>query len=88
MEWVNELLGNWELLSTIIGWVVGIIGIGGLTGVWNTARSGRKMYKTYYENKPDGWTDAEKDEYIQKSAKFFQNITTLWNMVFDNKKKK
>jgi hypothetical protein len=88
MEWLTDFFTNWELLSTVIGWIVGILGVGIVTSVWSTVKSGRAMYKTYYESKPNGWTETEKNQYIEKSAEFFQSVNTLWNLIFGNGKKK
>lgn len=86
MEWLTDFFSNWELLSTVIGWIVGIVGISYFTFAWQVMKNGRAMYKTYYENKEDGWTEAEKDEYIAKSAEFFQSLKSLWNAIFKKSK--
>ncbi len=83
MDWLNDLLQNWEFISTVVGFLIGLIG--GIWAIaWRVIKRGRAVYKTFYEN-AGSWTPEKKDLYIEKSAAFFESLKNLRKAIFDKK---
>lgn len=79
MDVLLEMLkDNW---IAIVGWLVAIVNVGIISALWNVIKKGRGAFDYFQSAKTDGWTDKEKDTYIEKSGKFWNALKGFWSTV-------
>lgn len=78
--WLDELLANIDIYP-LIGYLIGVLGIGIITALWQTFKTGRESYKKYFEYKKGGWTQQEKNDYIDTTGAFWGSINSLWQAI-------